>query len=78
MYPIIKSYVNGIKTKSELCEENDLSKHVFQYWLGKYNRSIRSNVEGTDFVPIHIDTTAVQQSIFIKLGNGTEIKIPMS
>ena len=77
MYPIIESYVRGEKSKQELCSANDLSIHVFQYWLGKYNRSSQKSPDQESFVPIEVNGE-VSRSIRIKLSNGTEIEIPMA
>jgi len=78
MYPIIERYVNGEESKQSLCSENNLSIHVFQYWLSKYNRAPRSKAHQPNFVPIQIDKINTGQCIRIKLSNGTEIEIPMA
>ena len=80
MYPIVESYLSGIKTQQEVCKDNELSIHVFQYWLRKY-REERSKPEGevSGFSSLEIAPASPSSTstMVIHLPSGVRVEIPM-
>ena len=75
MYPIVEDYIEGRKSKEELCELNGFSIHVFQYWLKKYREDKTEAVD--NFSALEISKSQDSGMINIHLPNGTRIEIPM-
>lgn len=44
MYPLVELYLEGSLTQKEFCDEMEISRHVFNYWLMKFRRE----KQGTD------------------------------
>ncbi len=76
MYPVVRTYLDGIKTKSDICNENEISLHVFQYWLKKY-QSTEEEGELEGFATLQIEQRTQGGNISIYLPNGTRIEIPI-
>jgi transposase-like protein len=75
MYPVVQAYLTGIKTKNDICNENEIPLHVFQYWLKKYQSTDEDELEG--FATLQVEQTAQGGNISIYLPNGTRIEIPL-
>jgi len=41
IFPLIKSYEEGILTRGEFCERTGLKECSFNYWLKKYRMSVK-------------------------------------
>lgn len=63
---------NANLTVTEFCRLNKIHKANFYNWRNKYGTDI---VKPGHFIPVHLDDSAAESTLFAELELGTKIKI---
>ncbi len=82
VFPLIRSYEDGLLTKREFCEQTNLKECSFSYWLKKYResgaregRSSAGEEEVSSFIRIEADQRMVDSyGMEIILKGGSRIR----
>lgn len=72
MFKTIKEYQKSDVSQNQFCEENNLSKSTFLYWLKKYRKE-KSSPEG--FIPLNISQPN-SDGVPRELGGDYRIELP--
>jgi len=74
MYPKIEQWQKSQQAQKQWCENNNVTPHVFHYWLRKY----RTEHEDTKqkFIPLQISEPCIQAGqIEIHYPNGVQLRV---
>ncbi len=79
MFPLVKAYLEGEKSRADFCFENGIKQHVLNYWLSQYRKNQSQSSVESKFAKITVvePSLATAQEITIQCANGVIIKIPM-
>lgn len=63
----VKDYLASGQTAAEWCSENNLSISTLRYWLTKYNRKAKADLEQETFIELK-QTSLREVPVIIKIG----------
>ena len=76
MFTIIHSYIDSGSNQHTFCQQQNLAKSTFQYWLKKY-RNQNGPEDTASFIPIHIknrgSNLAADSAFVIEFANGCRL-----
>ena len=72
MFNLVEEYQKSGISQNQFCEENNLSKSTFLYWLKKYRKE---EEQASGFIPINISGLNPASDYRIELPNGIQIHL---
>lgn len=67
------------QTRSEYCQQHDLSFHAFGYWIGRHRAQAKNNGDAMNFVRAKVGDTGVitpSSDLILQCPNGSKLLIP--
>ncbi|MDF0708520.1 MULTISPECIES: IS66 family insertion sequence element accessory protein TnpA [Flagellimonas] len=80
MRELVNSYYESGQSQSVFARAHGISKGKLCYWLQKFPREGVAKPTKSNFVPLsatHSSRPTSSRSMYIRLGNGVEIEIPL-